>query len=182
MPTSLIVLFESDSFSIPDIDSSDSGEESSTDENHDIVTDSTNQDRDTTMKQPHDASMNVTQHNRMTTHATNCETGFIRQSNQTDVVGLMNNIEIEPEQGFTIKENVIRQDSISSTHLYPSAIAWRDGNSPIPANLSISNEATNEANDRLKLVQSSYSKCINNRTLFFGGRSNWKKYGHIQNL
>ena len=91
---------------------------------------------DTTRKLPHD--------NRMTTHATNNETGFIRQSkDRTDVVGLMYNVEIDLEQGFTIKENMIRHDSISSTHLYPTAIAWRDGNSPIPPNLSISNESTN---------------------------------------
>ena len=110
-----------------------------------------NQDRDTSRKLPHDI--------RMTTHATNNKTGFIRQSkDRTDVVGLSNNVEIDPEQGFTIKENMIQHDSISSTHLYPTAIAWRDGNSPIPANLSISNEATNEAKDRLKLVQSIYSE------------------------
>ena len=38
--TSLIILFESDPFSIPAIDSSDSGKECSTHENYDIVTDS----------------------------------------------------------------------------------------------------------------------------------------------
>ena len=42
---------------------------------------------DTTRKLSHD--------NRMTTHATNNETGFIRQSkDKTDVVGHMNNVEI----------------------------------------------------------------------------------------
>ena len=129
--TSLIVLFDSDPYNIPDIDSSDSGKESSTHGNHDIVTDNTNQDRDTTTKLPHDTSMNVSQHNRITTHVTNSKTSFIRQSkDKTDVVGLMNDVEIEPDQGFTIKENMIRQDSISSTHLYPTAIAWRDGNNP----------------------------------------------------
>ena len=102
----------------------------------------------------------ITHDNRMTTtHATNIETGFISQfKDSSDVVGFMNDVEIDPEQGFTIKENMIQHDSISSTHLYPTAIAWRDGNSPIPANLSISNESTNEENDRLKLVQSRYSE------------------------
>ena len=103
--------------------------------------------------------MNVSQHNHVTAHVTNSETGFIRQSeDKTDVVGLMNNVEIEPGQGFTIKGNIIRQGSISSTHLYPTDITWRDDGGPMPANLDISNEATNEANDRLKLVQSSYNE------------------------
>ena len=122
------------------------------------MTDSKNQDRDTTMKLPHDTSMNVSQHNHVIAHVTNSETGFKRQSeDKTDVVGLMNDVEIELGQGFTIKGNIIRQGSISSTHLYPTDITWRDDGGPMPANLDIANEA-NEANDRLKLVQSSYNE------------------------
>ena len=84
-----------------------------------------NQDRDTAMKLPRDASMNVSQHNRVTAHVTNSETGFKRQSeDKTDVVGLMNDVEIELGQGFTIKGSIIRQGSISSTHLYPTDITW----------------------------------------------------------
>ena len=153
--TFLIVLFKLDPYSIPAIDSSDSGKESFTHDNHDIMTDSMNQDRDTTMKLHDDESMN----NRMTTHATKSETSFIRQSeDKTDVAGLMNNVEIEPGQGFTIKGNIIRQGSISSTHLYPTDITWRDDGGPMPASLDFANEATNQANDQLKLVQSSYNE------------------------
>ena len=49
------------------------------------------------MKLSHDISMQASQHNRMTTHVSNGETSFIRQSkDKTDVVGLMNNVEQEP--------------------------------------------------------------------------------------
>ena len=74
----------------------------------------------------------------MTAHVTNEETGFIRQSKEPDAVGFMNNVETEPGQGFTIKANMIRQGVISSTHLYPTAMAWRNDNRPISANLGIS--------------------------------------------
>ena len=78
----LIVLFELHLYSISAIDSSDSGKESSTHENVDTMTDSMNQDRDTAMKLPRDASMNVSQHNRVTAHVTNSETCFIRLSEE----------------------------------------------------------------------------------------------------
>ena len=70
------------------------------------------------------------------------------------MVGLINNVETEPGQGFTLKGNITRQGSISSTHLYPTDITWRDDGGPMPANLDIANET----NDRLKQVQSSYSE------------------------
>ena len=121
--------------------------------------DITNQDRDTSMKLCHDTSMQASQLDRMTTYVTNGETSFIRQSkDKTHVVGIMNNVETEPGQGFTIKANVIRQGAISSTHLHPTAIAWREDNVATSNDLGISNETKNEANGRLKLVQSSYNE------------------------
>ena len=89
----------------------------------------------------------ITHDNRMTTtHATNIETGFIRQSkDRSDVVGFMNDVEIDPEQGFTIKENMLRHDSISSTHL---------------------NESMNKENDSLKLVKSGYNEETGTHSVF----------------
>ena len=89
----------------------------------------------------------ITHDNRMTTtHATNIETGFISQfKDSSDVVGFMNDVEIDPEQGFTIKENMLRHDSISSTHL---------------------NESMNKENDSLKLVKSDYNAETRTHSVF----------------
>ena len=70
----------------------------------------------------------------------------------------MNYVETEPGIGFTIKANMIRQGTISSTHLYPTAMTWRDDNRPTSADLGISNEAIIETHCRLNIIQSSYNE------------------------